>query len=128
MKKKLVFLIIAAIMSLSLVFAACGPAEGQHTHADADSDGKCDVCGEVMPDADDEPNKNPDDNPGGDNPGQQDKAVSKIEVSKKPDITEYAVGDTFSLAGGTLLVTYEDGTTEEISMTAEGVEVTPCSL
>ena len=133
MKKKLVFLIIAAIMSLSLVFAACGPAEGQHTHADADSDGKCDVCGEVMPDADDEPNKNPDDNPGGDNPGgdnpgQQDKAVSKIEVSKKPDITEYAVGDTFSLAGGTLLVTYEDGTTEEISMTAEGVEVTPPGL
>lgn len=49
MKKttRLVALLIALCLVLSLGFAACKPQE-DHTHVDANSDGKCDVCGEIM--------------------------------------------------------------------------------
>lgn len=50
-------------------------------------------------------------------------AVSKIEVSVKPDKDRYVVGETFSLAGGKIKVTYDDGTSTELAMDAEGVEV-----
>ena len=129
MKKKLLFLIIAVILSLSLVFAACAP--GEHDHADADGDGKCDVCGQTMQEHEPGPGgdqTDPDPGSDDDGPSEQDKTVAGIEVAKKPTKLEYAVGDTFSLEGGTILVEYEDGTSEEISMTAEGVEVTPPGL
>ncbi|MGN1040810.1 MAG: hypothetical protein ACI4QL_05220, partial [Candidatus Fimimonas sp.] len=49
MKKttRLVALLIALCLVLSLGFAACKPQE-DHTHVDANGDGKCDVCDEVM--------------------------------------------------------------------------------
>lgn len=56
--------------------------------------------------------------------GDTAKAVSKIEVDTNPSKVEYYVDETFSAEGGVILVTYEDGTTEKVPMTAEGVELT----
>lgn len=52
------------------------------------------------------------------------KTVESIEIKTKPTKTEYYVGDTFSLEGGVLLVTYEDQSTDELALTAEGVTCT----
>lgn len=51
-------------------------------------------------------------------------AVTKVEVSKEPDKTEYYVGEAFSAAGGMITVHYEDNTTAEVPMTDSGVELT----
>lgn len=51
------------------------------------------------------------------------KTVTKLEIGSLPDKTAYVVGETFSLEGGTVLVTYDDGTTDEIPMTAKGLSV-----
>jgi len=56
--------------------------------------------------------------------GGSGKTVSKVEVTKQPDKTEYYVGEEFSAAGGMITVTYEDNTTAEISMSDAGVELT----
>lgn len=50
-------------------------------------------------------------------------AVDSITISKLPDITEYFVGDTFSAVGGEILVKYNNGEVKNISMTADGVDI-----
>ena len=50
-------------------------------------------------------------------------AVKSIEVTTMPK-TEFTLGEDFTAEGGELTVTYEDGTTEKVSLTASGVEVT----
>lgn len=55
-KSKILLFILAMVCALSLfAFAACDNEGGTHTqHVDADKDGKCDECGEDMPDATEE--------------------------------------------------------------------------
>ena len=50
-----------------------------------------------------------------------DTGVKSIQVKELPSKTSYFLKEKFSAEGGVLLVTYEDGTTAEISMTADGV-------
>lgn len=47
------------------------------------------------------------------------KKVEKIEVGTSPDKTAYVSGEEFSLEGGSIVVTYDDGTTAELPMTAD---------
>ncbi len=47
------------------------------------------------------------------------KKVEKIEVGTSPDKTAYVSGEEFSLEGGSIIVTYDDGTTAELPMTAD---------
>ncbi|MBQ8136732.1 MAG: bacterial Ig-like domain-containing protein, partial [Clostridia bacterium] len=51
------------------------------------------------------------------------KKVSKADVGQLPEKTAYVIGETFTLEGGTLIITYTDGTTDEIPMTAPSVTV-----
>ncbi len=51
------------------------------------------------------------------------KTVSKLDIGSLPAKTAYVVGETFSLEGGTVIVTYDDGSTDEIPMTAKGLSV-----
>ncbi len=52
-----------------------------------------------------------------------DKTVVSIEVKTMPDKTQYFVKEEFSLEGGVILVTYDDGTTAELSMTSPDLDV-----
>ena len=45
----------------------------------------------------------------------EDKAVTKIEVTKGPDKTEYQVGEEFDKTGMVVTATYEDDTTEDVT-------------
>lgn len=49
--------------------------------------------------------------------------VDSISVTKMPDKTIYYIGEVFSPEGGEITVTYENGESEVVSMTAEGVEI-----
>lgn len=51
------------------------------------------------------------------------KTIKSIEVIEKPFIIKYNLEDSLDLTNGALLVTYEDGTTELISLTNSNVEV-----
>ncbi len=51
------------------------------------------------------------------------KTVKKAEVGQLPVKTAYVVGEEFTLEGGTIIVTYDDGTTDEIPMTAPSLTV-----
>ena len=51
------------------------------------------------------------------------KTVSKLEIGSLPAKTAYVVGEEFSLEGGTVIVTYDDGTTDEIPMSASGLSI-----
>ena len=53
------------------------------------------------------------------------KSATKIEVTSRPTKTKYIANyETLNLAGGTIKVTYNDTTTETISMTDSNVSVT----
>ncbi len=47
------------------------------------------------------------------------KRVEKVEIGKQPDRIVYETGDTFSVSGGQILVTYNNTLTETIEMTDE---------
>ena len=51
------------------------------------------------------------------------KTVTKIEIGSLPTKTAYVVGEKFSLDGGTVIVTYDDGSTDEIPMAAKGLSI-----
>ena len=51
------------------------------------------------------------------------KTVTKLEIGQLPAKTAYVVGETFSLEGGTVIVTYDDGSTDEVPMTAKGLSI-----
>ena len=51
------------------------------------------------------------------------KTVKSIEVTTLPDKTEYFVKEEFDITGGVITVTYDDGTTAELSMTSPDLEV-----
>ena len=50
--------------------------------------------------------------------------VTGISIKNAPTKTTYVKGENLDLTGGTLTVSYEDGSTAEISMTSSGVGVT----
>ena len=52
------------------------------------------------------------------------KTVKSIEVTTMPDKTEYFVKEEFDITGGVITVTYDDGSTAELSMTSPDLEVT----
>lgn len=52
-----------------------------------------------------------------------DKKVSSVEVETMPNKTVYVIGEEFNAEGGTLKVTYEDGTTEIVAMTDGSVKL-----
>ena len=51
------------------------------------------------------------------------KTVTSIEVKELPSKVEYFTKEEFNLEGGVILVTYEDGSTAELSMTSSQLEV-----
>ena len=55
---------------------------------------------------------------------EKEKTVSSISVKTNPSKTTYEHGDTINLAGGVLKVTYDDNSTEDISMTDSNVKIT----
>lgn len=108
MKKKfaLIALIMGAVMACSAGFAACGTTN-DNTDDDKDNPGI------VQPGDDDKDDEN----------DETQKKVSKITIKTEPSKTEYWVGETFTVEGGVITVTYRDKTTEDIEMTDEKVEV-----
>ena len=52
-----------------------------------------------------------------------DKKVTSVEVETMPNKTVYVIGEEFSAEGGTLKVTYDDGTTEIVAMTDSSVKL-----
>lgn len=144
MKKK--YLTLAALFmsaAIALSFTACTGDDhrsdaGKPTLDNTDDtelpghlfwDDEPDDPGPDNPNPDDPGPNNPDpDNPNPDNPGPGGeeqptvKSVSKIAVKVKPK-SEYWTGDTLSLEGGILTVTYKDKTTAEVPMTDGGVTV-----
>ena len=55
---------------------------------------------------------------------EKEKTVSSISVKTNPSKKTYEHGDKINLAGGVLKVTYEDNSTEDISMTDSNVKIT----
>jgi len=55
---------------------------------------------------------------------EKEKTVSSISVKTNPSKTTYEHDDTINLAGGVLKVTYDDKSTEDISMTDSNVKIT----
>ena len=55
---------------------------------------------------------------------EKEKAVNSISVKTNPSKTTYEHGDMVNLSGGVLKVTYDDSTTEDISMTDSNVKIT----
>lgn len=51
------------------------------------------------------------------------KEVVSLEVTKMPTTTLFYVGDSFSAEGGELTITYSDGTTDVLSLTASDIEL-----
>jgi uncharacterized repeat protein (TIGR02543 family) len=47
--------------------------------------------------------------------------VSKIEITRQPDKTRYAIGDGLDLTGLVVTATYSDGVTESVAITASNI-------
>ncbi len=54
---------------------------------------------------------------------EAEKNVQSIAVKTNPTNTTYEPGDTVNLTGGEITVTYDDGTSEDISMTTPGIDI-----
>ena len=111
MKKKSAFIaiLLGLVMTFSIGLVGCD--NGDKTPADGENPGI------TVPD---------DGNNGQDGPGNEDtqeKKVNKITIKAEPSKTEYWEGESFSVEGGVITVTYRDKSTEDISMTDERVEV-----
>ena len=55
--------------------------------------------------------------------GDVDIAVSSISMKELPTKTNYKLGENLSLSGGSIKVTYSDGTSEDVPLTDKEVEV-----
>lgn len=51
--------------------------------------------------------------------GEDEKTVAKVEIGSTPTKTEYLVDEAFDISGGSFTVTYEDGNSVTVAMTAE---------
>lgn len=93
MKRKLfaIFALVLVFVTALMVFAACGEKD---------------------------PGSGPEPGSDGTTPGE--KTVTAIEVTP-PVKTDYTVGETFSIEGGSVKVTYSDGSSETLALDAEGV-------
>ena len=117
MKKKLLAL-VALLMSVTMAFGftACGGDNGgEISKPPLDNTDDTEIPGNNFGDGEED---DPDD---GDTPQTQ--AVSKVAVKTTPTLTEYWVGDTLSVEGGVLTVTFKDKTKKDVPMTDEGVTV-----
>lgn len=110
MKKKLAFIALLTGLIMAFGFSACG--EGQNNTTPDDD-------GPVITD----PDKDDDKEDGDNDDGQTEKKVNKITIKTEPEQTEYWVGDTFSVEGGVITVSYRGGETEDVAMTDERVEL-----
>lgn len=116
MKKKLLAL-VALLMSVTMAFGftACGGDNGGE------------ISKPPLDNTDD--TEIPGNNSGGEDDGLEDddkpqmQAVSKVTIKTNPTLTEYWVGDTLSVEGGILTVTYKDKTKKDVPMTDAGVTV-----
>lgn len=54
---------------------------------------------------------------------QSEKTLDSISIKTNPTKTSYIWGDTIELAGGELTLNYDDGSSEDISMTTAGVSI-----
>ena len=97
--KKLISTILLAAMVISL--AACGSAPAKETTAPTQQTEKATEAAVT-------------------NTG--------IEITTMPDKVDYYVGDAFTVSGAKLTASYSDGTTKEVALDAEGVEVNAPSL
>ena len=112
MKKKLLAL-VALLMSVTMAFGftACGGDNGgEISKPPLDNTDDTEIPGNNFGDGEDD---DPDD---GDTPQTQ--AVSKVAVKTNPTLTEYWVGDTLSVEGGVLTVTFKDKTKKDVPMTS----------
>ena len=104
--KKLAAVAISLLLAGNVaVFAACKPDDGKETHTqhiDADNDGKCDICGEDMPDE-----------PGG---GDEDLTLKSLIIDKTPEKVDYIVGEKVDLTGIGLKVEWSDGLKEAVDV------------
>lgn len=120
MKKKLLA-IVALLMSVTMTFSFMACEQGNTNVVDKvplDNTDDTEIPGNNFV-------ENEGDDPGNndDVPPPQTQAVSKITVKTNPISTEYWVGDTLSVEGGVLTVTYKDKTTTEVPMTDDGVTI-----
>lgn len=104
--------ILAALLALTLMagcLSACGSSDNPSSTPSAG-----------QPDVTQSGGENP---PAGGSELDPNKKVTKIAVGSEPAQTAYTSGEAFSLEGGTIIVTYDDGTTQELPMTASCFEV-----
>lgn len=78
----------------------------------------------TVPDPGTDPNPGTDPTPSGGVVNPENKTPKSIAVETKPTKSEYIIGDTVDLSGGVLKVTYTDGTTELVPLTAKELTVT----
>ena len=122
--------IIALVLIMSVVFAACdsGSGGGKTSGNSATSANDASAGTSVSSNADNSASggsAGTSAQEGGVNPN---KTVSKLEVEKEPDKTYYEVGETFTVEGGIVKVTYDDGTTDSIPMGSSSFTIAEPSM